>query len=100
MLFAGRQVFRVERSQNRVFLNTSIEDLDKPVEGLVGTNRLVYHPHGVNHIHIAIIQPLPEGLNPAILWEVKELSVLARLYRPYQLQTGTWISVSKVAAMH
>lgn len=75
MLFAGRQVFRVKRSQHRVFLDTGIEVLDKPVEGLIRTNRLVYHPYGVNDIHIAIIQCPSEGLNPASLWEVKELSV-------------------------
>lgn len=82
MLFAGRQIFGVERSQDWVLFDARIEVLDQPVKRLVRTNRLIYQSYGVNHIHNAIIQRWLARLNQPGLWAVKELSVLKRLYRP------------------
>ena len=89
MLFAGRQIFRVERSQDWVFFDTRIKVFDQPVKRLVRTNRLIYQSYGVNHVHNAIIQRRLARLNPPRLWAVKELSVLKRLYRPNKEQSGT-----------
>jgi len=61
MLFAGSQILRVERSQNRIFLYSGVKLIDQPKEGLLRANCLVYESDRVYYIHSAIIQPSMRG---------------------------------------